>query len=408
MARMFEVGGTVERGYEPVRDAFQKFQAQDPGGAQLCVYRHGKRVVDIWGGKIPEKNAPYTPDTIAVLMSCTKGAVAVCANLLAQRGALDIEAPVTRYWPEFAGGGKGDVRVRHLLTHSVGLMGLDPEADVKPEDLFHRERVNAVLEKMTPLWPPGSAYFYHFVTFGTLVGEIVRRVSGKSVGRFFAENVAGPLKLDLWIGLPEEQEHRRAAHFLTQPQIPMDQWRTMFQALGVDLDTRLLRALLATFESTNNAIEDINEKRELRANELPAGNGIGNARSLAKMYASLIGEVDGVRLFEKETMERARAVATAGLSAPEELKKTQRGDPMPFGLGFELPSIPKPMLGKGSFGHSGAGGRLGFAHPESGIALGYVRNTMFEMPMACNPAWAGWTKALAEIAGVDLGRVAPA
>ncbi len=405
---MFEVGGTVEPGYEPVREAFAKFQKDDPGGAQLCVYRHGKRVVDIWGGKIPEKDAPYAPETIAVLMSCTKGAVAVCANLLAQRGALDIDAPVARYWPEFAGGGKADVRVRHLLNHSVGLFGFDPEANISPEDLFDREKVNAALEQMQPLWKPGSAYFYHFITYGSLVGELVRRVSGKSVGQFFAENVAQPLKLDLWIGLPEAQEPHRANHFKVVPPVPVEQWRTMFKGLGLDLNSRVIRVLLNIFGSTETAIDMMNERRDLRARELPAGNGIGNARSLAKMYASLIGEgVDGVRLFDKATMERARATATEGMGAPAELKSTQRGDPMPFGLGFELPSIPKPMLGKGSFGHSGAGGRLGFAHPETGIALGYVRNTMFEMPMVCNPAWAGWTKALAKIAGVDLGRVAP-
>lgn len=405
---MFEVGGTVERGYEPVREAFRKFQAEDPGGGQLCVYKNGKRVVDIWGGKIPEKNAPYTADTIAVLMSCTKGAVAVCANLLAQRGALDIEAPVARYWPEFAGGGKADVRVRHLLNHSVGLFGFDPEAGMEPADLFDRERVNAELEKMPPLWKPGSAYFYHFITYGALVGEVVRRVSGKSVGQFFADEVAVPLKLDLWIGLPEAQEPRRANHFKVAQPIPPEQWQAMFKGLGVDTESRIARVLLNIFGSTETAIDMMNERRDMRARELPAGNGIGNARSLAKMYASLIGDgVDGVKLFDKKTMENARAVATAGLSAPQELAKTQRMDPMPFGLGFELPSVPKPMLGKGSFGHSGAGGRLGFAHPESGIALGYVRNTMFEIPAACNPAWAGWTKALAAIEGIDLGRLMP-
>jgi CubicO group peptidase (beta-lactamase class C family) len=389
-----EVEGTVEKGYEPLRAALAEGQASDEGGAQLCVYRHGKKVVDLWTGMDKANGRPFTADTIAVLMSCTKAATALCAHILAERGLIEFDAPVIRYWPEFGTKGKSRITVRDLLSHRAGLMGFDPDAGLSPEDVFRPDRTATALANMEPLWSPGTASYYHFTTFGDLVGEVIRRVSGMSVGRFLAANVSGPLDIDLWIGLPEEQEHRFApfippAHYLNE-----EQWRVLFAGLGIDLIARLPRTVMNTFLFTEKAIPMMNT-RAGRAAELPAGNGIGNARALAKMYAACIGEVDGVRLINESTMERARRFQNEGLSVPAEMAPMSGGDPQQFALGFELPRRAEPMLGPGSFGHAGAGGRMAFAHPESGTAVAYVCTSMlWDGVKGPDDRWVPWTKAL--------------
>ena len=395
---MTSVGGTVSPGFERVREAFAEGQAIDEGGAQLCVYRHGKPVVDLWTGRDPSNNRPYTNDTIAVMMSCTKGAVATAVNMLTERGLLEPDAPVAKYWPEFAAAGKEKVTIRHLLTHEAGLTGYDPESGIGPADMLDWKTATEGLARMSPLWEPGTAFFYHFITFGFLLGEVVRRVAGKSFGHFFADEISGPLGLDMWIGLPEREEHRVAPHFSKGPQLTVEQWKQLFAGLGVDVESRLMRAVLYAFQSTDELIGKMNA-RAGHAAEIPAGNGIGNARALARMYAALIGEVDGVRLFSRETMERARTWQTKGLSAPGDMAKASRVEPQRFGLGFELARAPEPMLGEGSFGHAGAGGRMGFAHPESGISLGYVCNNMLWNSIEPDPRWVPWTNVLREIAG---------
>jgi CubicO group peptidase (beta-lactamase class C family) len=391
------VGGTVSPGFERVRDAFAEGQAQDEGGAQLCIYRHGKPVVDLWTGRDPINNRPYTNDTIAVMMSCTKGAVATAVNMLIERGLIDVDAPVARYWPEFKQGGKEKITIRHLLTHEAGLTGYEPESGIGAAGLLNWKIATEGLARMAPLWEPGTAFFYHFITFGFLLGEVVRRVTDKSFGRFFADEIAGPLKLDMWIGLPQSEEHRVAPHFSKGPQLTVEQWKQLFAGLGVDVNSRLMRTVLYAFQTTDEAIGTIMNSRAGHEAEIPAGNGIGNARSLAKMYAALIGEVDGVRLISPEAMEKARAWQTKGLTAPGDMAKAARVEPQRFGLGFELARAPEPMLGEGSFGHAGAGGRMGFAHPESGFALGYVCNNMLWNSIEPDPRWVPWTEALLEI-----------
>ena len=393
-------GGTVAAGFEPVRTAFLAAQATDPGGAQLCVYRRGERVVDLWAGWDPANNRPYGEDAIGVLMSCTKGVVAAGVHMLAERGLIDFDAPMASYWPEFAGGGKGAITVRQALSHTGGLMGYDAEARMGPAQLFDFDHSVRALEPMTPLWEPGTAVMYHFVTFGVLAGELIRRGDGRTAGRVVAEEIVAPLGIDLWIGLPAAQEARRVPHFNNGPQILLDQWRGVLAAAGVDLEDRLVKAFLSTAMATDTAIEQLNASRAFRAAALPAGNAIADARALAKIYAAMIGPVDGVRLIGSAAMERARACQTTGLGPPGELAKLMRGEAQSYGIGFELPAGVKPMLGPGSFGHAGAGGRMGFAHPESGLAVAYVCNTMLQSMTGPDPRWVGWTAALHEVLGV--------
>jgi|SRR5579871_3094499 len=394
------IAGMVAAGFESVRLAFAEGQSIDRGGAQLCIYRHGERVVDLWTTRDREHDRDFDGESLTVLMSCTKGAVALAANMLSERGLLDFDAPVARYWPEFAAGGKSGILVRHLLTHAAGLMGYDPESGMGASDILDWQKSTDALARMTPLWTPGTAYLYHFLTFGFLLGEVMRRITGKSFGHFFHDEIASPLGLEMWIGLPEAEEHRVAHHFSSLPAVTEEQWRALFAASGIDAESRLSRAILHAFKTTDEAIHRVLTTRAGHAAEIPAGNGIGNARALARMYASMIGPVDGVRLLKAETMERARTPQTIGLGAPGNLRIFSRGEPQWFGFGFELPRESEPMLGKGSFGHAGAGGRMGFAHPESGIAVAYVANNMLWNNLVPDPRWVPWTEALREIAGL--------
>jgi CubicO group peptidase (beta-lactamase class C family) len=398
---MVAVGGSVAQGFEQVREAFAQAQTQDEGGAQLCIYRDGLRVVDLWAGSDKVRGRPYGEDSIAMMMSCTKAAVALCAHILAERGQLDYDAPVARYWPEFARNAKSQIRVRELLSHTAGLIGFDPEAGIGADQFFEWKTCVDALADMEPLWTPGRASFYHAITFGFLVGELIRRISGQSVGQFFAKEVAARLRIDMWIGLPAEQESRFAPHFRSAgPGIAPNQWPGLLAARGVDTSSRLAKVLLLSIVGSENFIDTANTDRRARAAELPAGNGIGNARALAKMYASMIGTVDSVRLIPDSRIQQARTPQTDHLKIPEALSALSSGDPQRFGLGFELPRRAEPMLGPGSFGHAGAGGRMAFAHPELGVAVAYVCNNMlWDGLSGPDSRWVGWTAALREAVG---------
>jgi CubicO group peptidase (beta-lactamase class C family) len=394
---MAEVFGAVERGFERVHEAFARGQAADPGGAQLCVYQGGGRVVDLWTGRDVAGDRPYDGDTLTVLMSCTKGMVTVCALMLVERGELDVEAPVARYWPEFAAAGKSKITVAQLLSHTCGLAGVDPEFGIDAPTLLDWDRCASALAAMEPLWPPGGAYMYHFITYGYLVGEVVRRVTGASVGAFFAEEVAAPLGLDLWIGLPAAEQHRVAHHFRTNPAFERQSLESLFKSLGFDLEARLTRTMIDTMVATDSLIDHMNLE-SYRAAEIPAGNGVGDARSLARMYAACVGEVDGVRLLSPTTVDLARTPRTDELSGPTPFDKlAPSASPQRFGLGFELPRTIMPMAGAGSFGHSGAGGRIAFAHLEKQIAVAYACNNLLWNGQTADPRWSAWGEALREI-----------
>jgi CubicO group peptidase (beta-lactamase class C family) len=369
-----EIRGHVADGFEEVRDVFeQNFDHHGEVGAGFCVYLDGEEVVNITGGVADATGRPYDEDTLQLIFSSTKGATAVCANLLVERGEIDLDAPVSDYWPGFERHGKADVPVSWLLCHRSGLITTD--ARLTFEEALDWDTVIDALADSRPRWEPGTQHGYHAVTYGWLVGEIVRRVSGRSLGRFFAEEVAAPLGLEFWIGLPEEQADR------VSPLIPMS------EALGVaasddgssDLD---LEGLLAQFLGPDNLIgpalsapggafgpEWVWNDPRMWAAEVPAANGITNARGLARMYAGLVGEVGGTRLLSKETIDQAIVPRVEGPDAVLML-------PIPFGLGFMLNSDPLPIIGGRSFGHFGAGGSVGLADPDRHLATGYVMNKM--------------------------------
>jgi CubicO group peptidase (beta-lactamase class C family) len=387
------VGGYVSRGYEGVRDAFASAQAADEGGGQLCVYRHGQKVVDLWAGRDKVNDRPYGEDTLTIIMSCTKGATAAVVHRLAERGLIDYEARVADYWPEFAAGGKDDARVWQLMSHSVGLPGLDPDSGLVATDLLQFDRHIGALEAMAPVWTPGASCHYHPISYGSMLDGLVRKVTGKRVAQLLAEEISEPLGLEFWIGLPEEQDARVAPHFQLGERLSVEQVTALLTGMGIDMSTRLAKTFLLSMQHTAELIEGMNN-RPGRAAELPAGNGVTNAASLAKMYAAMIGEVDGVRLLKPETVEKARTSRTDKMSPAGDLGKLAAlGLPVHYGLGYQLATVETDRLGPGSFGHDGAGGRVAFAHPESGTAAAYVANTMAQGFGGPDPRWA-WIEEL--------------
>jgi CubicO group peptidase (beta-lactamase class C family) len=349
------VHGSVEPGLEAVQEAFaENFARYGEVGAACCVYLDGRKVVDLWGGT-------YTPDTLQMVMSSTKGVVAVAAHMLAQEGRLDFDARVVDYWPEFAAEGKQDIKVRWLFSHRAGLPAV--EQPLTLDDELAWDPVVEALAAQRPLWEPNTAHGYHVGTYGWLAGEVIRRITGQSVGRYVADHIAHPLGLQLWIGLPEAMEGR-VAPVLASPPPPPGRAPDIFAARLLDPTTLLHKA----FVNPPLPAQIFNE-RAFHAAEIPAANGITNARSLARMYAACIGEVDGVRLLSPDTLAKAVAVQSAG----EDLVL---GYETRYATGFQLSFPFRPMAGEGSFGHYGMGGSVGFAHPERRVAFAYVMNQM--------------------------------
>ena len=362
---MGDIHGFTAPGWEGVRDAFAaNIDSGQEVGAAYAVHHDGRLVVDVWGGT-------YRPDSLQLVFSTTKGWTAAMANLLVQRGELDLDAPVASYWPEFAAEGKGTIPVRWLLTHQAGLPY--PTEPCTYDDVVGWDGVVAKLAASTPMWEPGTTHGYHAVTFGFLVGEVLRRVSGISVGELLARELAGPLGLDAFIGLPVDRQERvePIVGNLAPTQADPALKALLEQFLGPD--TTLGKAL-----SCHGALVEpgVFNRPELRAAELPAANGICDARSLSRLYAALVGDVHaderfpaGSRVLDPETVAAASTRQTSGNDQVLFIEST-------FGLGFMTSSPFSPYGGAASFGHAGAGGSLGFADPEHGIAAGYVMSKM--------------------------------
>ncbi|MEU6575442.1 serine hydrolase domain-containing protein [Streptomyces sp. NPDC046805] len=364
-----DVHGIVAEGFEPVREAFAgNFALLGERGAAVTVYRHGHRVVDLWGGTKDVDDAagtvPWEHGTAQIVRSATKGVAAAALLLLHQRGELDLDAPVGTYWPEFKAAGKERTLVRHLLAHRAGVPVLD--RPLTPDQAADPDLGAEAVAAQAPVWEPGTAHGYHAQTYGWLTGELVRRITGRPVGEWIAAEMAAPVGADLWLGLPESEQARvgrvgpvdapeTAGRLKTRPK------RSVAEAYA-DPDSLTRRAFAAISPAPDE------NSPAYRAAELPASNGIATADGLARFYASLIGEVDGgARLFTPRTMELARTEQSAG---PDRVLVVGTR----FGLGYMLHGPASPLLSPASFGHPGRGGALAFADPAAGIAFGYVTN----------------------------------
>ncbi|MCX5524611.1 beta-lactamase family protein [Streptomyces bobili] len=368
-----DVHGTVTAGFEPVREAFARnFDVLGERGAAVAVYRDGHKVVDLWGGGrdvdggAPDSGAgaPWERGTAQIVRSATKGVAAAVLLMLWQRGELDLDAPVGAYWPEYKTAGKDRTLVRDVLAHRAGVPVLD--RPLTPAEAADPDRGAAAVAAQAPAWEPGTDHGYHAQTYSWLTGELIRRVSGRTVGAWIADEIAGPAGADLWLGLPERERARVGR--VGQTEAP---------AQAGALRTRPKRAVADAYADPGSltrrafaAITPLPDENDpaYRAAALPASNGIATADGLARFYASLIGEVDGNRpLFTPRTLEAARGERSAG---PDRVLVVNTR----FGLGYMLHGSASPLLSPASFGHPGRGGPLGFADPESGIAFGYVTN----------------------------------
>ncbi|MFF7869185.1 serine hydrolase domain-containing protein [Streptomyces qaidamensis] len=386
-----DVHGTVAEGFEPVRDAFARnFATLGDRGAAVAVYRDGRKVVDLWGGtKDIDGTAPWERGTAQVVRSATKGVAAAVLLLLHQRGQLDLDAPVGHYWPEFKARGKERVLVRHVLNHRAGLPVLD--RPLTPQEALDPLKGPEAVAAQAPVWEPGTDHGYHALTYGWLLDELVRRVTGQGTGEWLASQVTGPLGLDLWLGLPESEAGRAGRVGRVEGAEPTGGLRARPKRSVTEAYedpaslTRRAFAAISPFPDQNDPA--------YRASALPATNAMATADGLARFYATLIGDTAGAtRLFTPETVELARAEESAG---PDRVLVVGTR----FGLGYMLHGSASPFLTPGSFGHPGRGGALGFADPETGIAFGYVTNG-FRKTVTADPRAQGLVRAVRGVLGL--------
>jgi CubicO group peptidase (beta-lactamase class C family) len=366
------IEGSVSEGFEPVREAFvENFVRRGERGGACCIYQDGEKVVDLWGGvRDRASRQPWRPDTMVVIHSATKGLAAMVMALAHSRGWLDYDERVCAYWPEFARAGKKGITVRQLLAHQAGLFAFDEPVDrAVVADL---DRLAGVMARQQPAWPPGERQAYHAITLGFYEGELLRRIdpAHRSLGRFFDDEIAVPLGLDLYLRLPASLPDERLA-----PLEPPGRWKMLtgmplaFFLAAVNRRSVLYRALMANPGTSFYLDPQRIYARELEA---PSGLGVGTARAIARAYGVFAagGRELGLR---PETLAALQAPA---IPARQGFHDECFGSPVQFSLGFMKPSESFPFGHPGAFGAPGAGGAMGYADPETGIGYGYVTNLM--------------------------------
>jgi CubicO group peptidase (beta-lactamase class C family) len=366
------VEGECDGRFKGVLDAFvENFVVRGEVGASVAITVEGRTVVDLWGGRTAEGGEAWRPDTLTVVFSSTKGASALCAHMAADRGLLDFDAPVVRYWPEFGQGGKEAALVSMMLDHSVGVPAV--RARLKDGAFYDYAYMVETLEKETPFWKPGTRNGYHGVTSAWTVGEMVHRSTGKRMGVFLRDEVTGPLGVEFWMGLPEEHEPR-VAPMIAAP--IDDQARNSRIAKATRADPTGPTALFMTNMGGFNS-----NSREGHAAEIGSATGISNGRGLAGLYAPLAngGTLNGVRLVGPDTLTRMGQVSVATHEDATLMIPTR------FSLGFmksmdnrrlENSESCSAILSEAAFGHVGAGGSIGFADPACRMSFGYSMNRM--------------------------------
>ena len=365
---MAAIDGFVDAGFGRVRDVFvENFEKRGDLGAACSVYHRGQKVVDLWGGIAKkETGEPWGENTMMRCASSTKGISAICANLLIQQGRLDPDEAVATYWPEFKANGKESIPVRWALSHQAGVPVVDHV--FTKEEVFAWDPVVDAIAAAKPVWVPGEEHGYHGQSYGYIVGELVRRITGETIGTYLQKEIAEPLGVEVFIGLPEKHIDR-VAHNLYAYLEPRPEGEPP-PALP-----RMSEFVPAVF-MFSHLNPDYTTPEWLRI-EMPAANGVTTARSLAKLYASLVGEVDGQRLYTDETVERATVQQTKDGAIDRVLLAPTR-----WGLGFSLYAPDAAMLGPRSFGHGGAGGIMGFADAEHEVGFAFGCNIMGDFDRA--------------------------
>ncbi|MGE0860102.1 MAG: serine hydrolase domain-containing protein [Gammaproteobacteria bacterium] len=364
--------GVYDERFAAVADAFiANFSARDEVGASVALTLEGRTVLDLWGGRRGKDGEPWQRDTVCTVYSATKGAMALCAHILADRGLLDLDAPIADYWPEFACHGKEDARVGMTLDHSVGVPHL--RGEVPPGGFYDYDAMVRRVAEEPAFWAPGSRQGYHAITMAWTVGELVHRAAQRRLGRVLADEVAGPLGLEFWIGIPADIAPRVSPMIPAAPDAPWLETRFVKAALGEPgTPTQLFMRDFLLVNSNDPACH---------AAEIGSANGIANGRALAGMYAPLAngGSINGVRLVGPDTL--ARMGRTSMATRDDVTLRT----PMRFSEGFmkavdnrRVPGTVNSSLiiGDAAFGHVGAGGSVGFADPDCRMSFGYAMNRM--------------------------------
>lgn len=354
---MTEIHGHCQEAFGPVQEVFAaNFDSGLERGASVAVTLHGEPVVDLWAGDADGDGRPWEADSIVNVWSTTKTMAATCLLMLADRGELDLDAPIATYWPEFAANGEGGVTLSHVMGHTAGLSGWDPA--IQPADLYDWDKAVGVLGAQSTWWEPGAFSGYHALTQGYLEGEVVRRITDRTIGTFFREEVAEPLGADFHIGLPDTEEHRVGE--MVPPNVGL---------AGADIDLGSLAG--RTLLSAPITGAECNT-RQWRAAEIPAAGGTGNARSVARVHSALAngGTVDGVTLLSPEGVERIFVEQAHGVDAV-------LGMSMRMGTGFGLmnETIPLSPNERACF-WGGWGGSIAVIDLDAGLSVAYVMNKM--------------------------------
>jgi CubicO group peptidase (beta-lactamase class C family) len=364
------VHGFADPSFGAVADAFvDNFRDRSDLGAACSVVVEGRSVVELWGGLADARNGrPWTRDTAAVIFSCSKGLLAISAYRLVDAGRLDLDAPIARYWPEFAEAGKAEITVRDAMAHRAGLAALD--ANLSREDVIAWEPVIDAIERQRPAHAPDQGHAYHTMTYGWIVGEVIRRATGLRPGAFFARDIAAPLGLRTWIGLPPEQRGTVAWMESPLPDEDSDPAREAARLATENVTVARAATMGGAFDFPADAEHVTFNDPDLQASEIPGANGISTAASLARLYAACVSG-------------RSRVISSASVEDALVVRSTGRqltglpDDGARWGTGFQLSSPPsQPMLGPSSFGHAGAGGQLAFADAARHVGFAYLSNQM--------------------------------
>ena len=367
MADKVEIQGQIDPRFARVKDVFaENFATKGEVGAAMAITLDNRPVADLWAGFADRaKTKPWTRDTIVNVWSTTKGPAAMCLHRLAEQGRLDLDSPVARYWPEFAQAGKDKVPVSYLLNHKAGLPAI--KQTIPAQTLYDWNAMTSALAAHEPWWEPGTRHGYHAYTYGYLLGEVLRRITGKSLGTYLREEIAQPLNLDFHIGL-DARDDGRVAQMIGADPAPAGEANLFSEAFK--------NPESVSFKALSNPLSLMQVKtintREWRGAEIAAANGHGSARSLARLYGALAcgGEADGVRVLSADSIRRCYTEQSRGPDAVL-LRETR------FGLGFMLP-LPGMAHDRNprNFGHPGAGGSIAYADPDTRIGFAYVMNKM--------------------------------
>jgi CubicO group peptidase (beta-lactamase class C family) len=359
-----EIHGRIEPGFEKVKTAFKANWEGYELGASFSVVHKGKTVVDIWGGFLDtEFKKPWQEDTLVNVYSTTKGMGSLAAAILADEGKLNYGAPVVDYWPEFGAQGKDKITIAQLFSHQAGLCGVSQKLSI--EDLYDWEKMIRLLAAQKPYWEPGTACGYHAVTWGYFPGEIIRRITGKTLGAFFQERVAKPMKADFYIGLPDSEMGRVSSmNGPNRARVPQKKINPPPE-MPVLYPIALLNPPIRPYKDASSYA--------WRKAEIAAANGQANGRGIARIYGALAnnGEINGTRIISPNGIAAATVEEVDG-SQPNLVTGRAMRFARGFGLNLEGKYGPHP----GSFGHSGAGGSVGFADPEANLGVGYAMNQM--------------------------------